>query len=135
MMYSYTKKRSKAKPKKYLFIFLLVFVIAGMVVGIYKITMAFPSVYGVSKVEGLEFKSQPQLPWPDYGQSAAGIDDYGLISASPNQKPLPMASVTKIVTALAVLEKYPLKTGEQGTDIVFKTSDIQIYDEFLQKQE
>src|SRR5688572_5661135 len=48
--------------------------------------------------------TNPNLPWPTYGQSAVGAQGHGLLANNPGeQKPVPIASVAKVMTALAVL--------------------------------
>jgi D-alanyl-D-alanine carboxypeptidase len=48
--------------------------------------------------------ASPSLAWPDGGQAAVGTLGQGVLAASSNQKPLPTASVAKVMTALAVLK-------------------------------
>ena len=53
----------------------------------------------------------PALPIPAAGQSAVYIRGVGLLGASPNEVPVPMASVTKVMTAVIVLQDHPLGNG------------------------
>jgi D-alanyl-D-alanine carboxypeptidase (penicillin-binding protein 5/6) len=53
----------------------------------------------------------PALPIPSAGQSAVYVRGVGLLGASPNEVPVPMASVTKVMTAVIVLEDHPLGRG------------------------
>jgi D-alanyl-D-alanine carboxypeptidase (penicillin-binding protein 5/6) len=60
--------------------------------------------------------------WPAEGSAAvavAGID--GVLSTSGDA--VPIASITKVVTALLVLENMPLTVGEQGPDFAFTAAD------------
>ncbi len=72
------------------------------------------------------------MPWPSYGQSAVGLAGGGILATSSGatgaQPPLPTASVAKTMTALAVLDKKPLKPGETGPTITLTAKDKQIYD-------
>ena len=71
------------------------------------------------------------LAWPSYGQSALAAEGYGAsLGTSGEQTPVPMASITKIVTALVVLEKKPITNGT-GETISFTANDITIYNEQL----
>ena len=55
--------------------------------------------------------------WPGYGASAIGAVGFpGVLAASGSDQALPMASITKIVTALTVLQAKPLAVGEAGPD-------------------
>ncbi|MFD7610485.1 hypothetical protein [Streptomyces sp. NPDC059828] len=58
--------------------------------------------------------SAPQLPWPAKGQAAVTASGLGSLGTSGEQKPVPIASVTKAMTAYVILEKHPLKRGEDG---------------------
>lgn len=82
-------------------------------------------------------KVKVDIPWPSTGQAAFGADGYGYLassaSSSSEQKPSPMASVTKTITALSILEKKPLKASETGPDITFSAKDIEIYNQYIAK--
>jgi D-alanyl-D-alanine carboxypeptidase (penicillin-binding protein 5/6) len=68
----------------------------------------------------------PVLTLPGYGDSAIGAIGYpGLLATGGGTKPLPIASITKIVTAEVVLQKYPLKPGSDGPGILFTPTDEQ----------
>jgi len=77
------------------------------------------------------------IPWPATGQAAFGADGYGLLDQSNADittiKPTPMASVTKVITALAILEKKPLKLGEQGPAVPFTQADVDLYNQYVAK--
>ncbi len=57
------------------------------------------------------------VPWPDQGQSAAEVEGVGSLGTSGKQKPVPIASVTKVMTAYVVLKDHPLKAGAEGPKI------------------
>ena len=53
------------------------------------------------------------LRFPGYGASAIGALDFpGVLASAGSDKPLPMASITKIVMALVTLEKHPLAVDD-----------------------
>ncbi|MFE3657757.1 hypothetical protein [Streptomyces sp. NPDC059165] len=58
--------------------------------------------------------SAPQLPWPAKGQSYMAASGLGTLGSSGEQKPVPIASVTKSMTAYVILKEHPLKPGENG---------------------
>ncbi|WP_456284990.1 D-alanyl-D-alanine carboxypeptidase family protein [Microbacterium sp. JZ101] len=57
------------------------------------------------------------IDWPSQGQAAVAIADGDVVASS--DAPVPMASISKVVTALMVLEERPLEPGEQGGDYWF----------------
>lgn len=58
--------------------------------------------------------STPQLPWPAKGQAYMAASGLGTLGSSGEQKPVPIASVTKSMTAYVILKNHPLKPGEAG---------------------
>ena len=77
--------------------------------------------------------TQP-LPWPIYGQSAYGTLGYGVLAVSNSEaKPVPIASLAKTITALAVLKKKPLRPGELGPSIPLTAADVALYNNYVNK--
>ncbi len=82
-----------------------------------------------------EFTAQPQtfqapaatIDWPgtDTGvTSAMGVLGEPTVLTGPlGDDPRPIASITKVITALLVLEKNPIAAGEAGPDIPFTDED------------
>lgn len=73
------------------------------------------------------------IPWPASGQAAFGADDYGFLASHNEQKPSPMASVTKVITALSILEKKPLKPNEAGPLLTMTPKDVELYNQYIAK--
>lgn len=69
----------------------------------------------------------PTLPWPSRGSGALAVSGLGLIASSGNEQAIPTASVTKVMTALVLLEDKPLKKGETGPIITLTDVDVQSY--------
>ncbi|OKI95401.1 D-alanyl-D-alanine carboxypeptidase [Streptomyces sp. CB01249] len=59
----------------------------------------------------------PKLPWPEQGQGYMAATGLGKVDSFGEQKPVPIASVAKAMTAYLVLESHPLKRGENGPGI------------------
>src|SRR5438874_2252340 len=56
--------------------------------------------------------------WPEHIAAAAvGASGYGVLATTGQITPRPTASLAKVITCLAILQKHPLKTGEQGPSI------------------
>ncbi|HJP75817.1 MAG TPA: D-alanyl-D-alanine carboxypeptidase [Pseudonocardiaceae bacterium] len=70
----------------------------------------------------------PNLPWPGEGQAAAEVEGLGTLGTSGTQTPVPIASVTKVMTAYVVLRDHPL-TNDDGPSIQV---DVQAQDEAQQ---
>jgi D-alanyl-D-alanine carboxypeptidase (penicillin-binding protein 5/6) len=73
-------------------------------------------------------------PWPAEGSAAiavGGID--GTLSSSADV--VPIASISKVVTALVVLDARPLAIGEQGPEFRFSAGDRAQYWDYLRANE
>ncbi|MBQ0879881.1 D-alanyl-D-alanine carboxypeptidase [Streptomyces sp. RT42] len=57
---------------------------------------------------------KPEIPWPSSGQAALDVQGIGTFGSSGEQKPVPIASVAKVMTAYVILRDHPLKSGADG---------------------
>ncbi|MFJ6147593.1 serine hydrolase [Streptomyces anulatus] len=60
---------------------------------------------------------ETKLSWPGQGQSAVMVDGVGSLGSEGAQKPAPIASVAKVMTAYVILQEHPLKGDEEGETI------------------
>ncbi|GAA2324250.1 D-alanyl-D-alanine carboxypeptidase [Streptomyces kunmingensis] len=64
--------------------------------------------------------SAASLPWPAQGQTSVlveGLGTRGELGTRGAQKPVPIASVTKVMTAYVILRGHPLRAKDAGPDI------------------
>lgn len=85
---------------------------------------AFAKAVSVSTTSAVK----PVIAWPSYGQAAFGTIEYGILDSYGDQKPIPTASVAKIMTALAVVRQKPLEKGKLGPTITLDDEDVGYYD-------
>ncbi len=86
-------------------------------------SLPFPVPHMVlSKVLRVPAVSRP-IPWPSEGQGAVAVPVLGLELASGTQDPVPIASLTKIMTAFVVLRDHPLSPDAQGPVLTVSASD------------
>lgn len=72
------------------------------------------------------------LAFPPYGASALGtVDSATLLGRGGSTDPVPMASITKVITALVVLEAHPLAPGDEGPVATMSATDASYYGEYL----
>ncbi|WP_121721232.1 D-alanyl-D-alanine carboxypeptidase [Streptomyces sp. E2N171] len=57
------------------------------------------------------------IPWPGEGQAAVTLEGSGQVLTHGAQRPVPIASLTKVMTAYVVLTGHPLRPGEEGPRI------------------
>jgi D-alanyl-D-alanine carboxypeptidase (penicillin-binding protein 5/6) len=66
--------------------------------------------------------------WPSGGASAIGAVGYdGVLGSSGDQGVMPIASITKMITALVILDAKPLAAGEDGPAITLTDDDVDFY--------
>lgn len=69
----------------------------------------------------------PVIAWPTQGQGAVGVRGVGLMARSPGERPVPIASLTKMMTAYVLLHDHPLRPGEQGPVLAMTASNVASY--------
>ena len=65
------------------------------------------------------------VSWPQQGQAALVLGK-GRPAASPNEQPVPIASLAKVMTAYLTLERYPLSGAQDGFTITVTAAQAQI---------
>ncbi len=72
--------------------------------------------------------STPKIAWPTVGSAALVIPSLGIAQGWNNQV-LPIASLTKMMTAYVTLKALPLAAGETGPCVTVSAADVAAYDE------
>lgn len=76
----------------------------------------------------------PALPsWPIDGTAGVGVQSMGSVSSTITEQS--MASITKVITAMVILEAMPLNIGEQGPEYYFTQADSNMYWQYLRNNE
>ncbi len=96
----------------------------------FNLVRPLPEVNAVTTLSNAKTSPAIELPWPAYGQGALAAQGYGILQTHGSQKPVPMASIAKMVTALAVLKQKPVAVGDQGPIITITSTDIAIYNSY-----
>ena len=105
-------------------------VIAGLVAAYSGTTLLWPLhavAPTVTAIEVTTAAAPASAPvWPAQGSAGIGVQGMGAaLSSSPD--PSEIASITKVVTALVVLDEMPLAVGEQGPEFHFTAADSSQY--------
>jgi len=75
------------------------------------------------------------LTYPSEGQSALGTLKHGPIAANTKEEQIaPIASMTKIITVLAILQKAPISENSSGDIITLNAKDEQYYHDYVAVQ-
>jgi D-alanyl-D-alanine carboxypeptidase (penicillin-binding protein 5/6) len=122
-------KSPKPRHKHHFFTkFLIILILAVGLYVAYKIVI--PTSPAKKSVASSLIRPVLKPIWPAYGSGAVGAIGYdGVLAKYGDQSARPIASLAKIITALVVLQKKPLKAGEDGPDIQFTQSDLDIYNQ------
>ncbi|PJJ63217.1 D-alanyl-D-alanine carboxypeptidase family protein [Compostimonas suwonensis] len=107
---------------------ILAVVLSVFVYGVSAFAAPVPATAAVLQQPAAAAQPAAQLAWPGYGSAAIGaVGRTELLGTSGDQASVPIASITKIVTALVILDAKPLAAGEAGPDIQFTDADVDIY--------
>jgi serine-type D-Ala-D-Ala carboxypeptidase (penicillin-binding protein 5/6) len=68
------------------------------------------------------------LPWPSTGQSAVAVPSIGIDMTSGPEQPVPIASLTKMMTAYVILRDHPLPPDENGPPVTMTQTDVSDFD-------
>ena len=71
--------------------------------------------------------AQAQISWPQVREAAVTVEGFGRTWSHGTQAEVPMASITKIMTAYIILRDHPLSGDEQGPLIPVTAEDAQEY--------
>jgi serine-type D-Ala-D-Ala carboxypeptidase (penicillin-binding protein 5/6) len=65
--------------------------------------------------------------WPAHGQAAVAVRGIGIVAGSPREHPVPIASLTKMMTALVILKDHPLGAHARGPLLAVTKTDVADY--------
>jgi len=77
----------------------------------------------------------PTPPWPVSGQAAVAIPALGYAEQSGPEQPVPIASLTKMTTAVVVLRDHPVPLGADGPTITITPDEAAQFDVDLDNDE
>ncbi|MEU7112968.1 serine hydrolase [Streptomyces sp. NPDC046182] len=101
----------------------LLLLLAGAVAGAQLLRpLPAPQLLATERTHTVE--GQLAIPWPGEGQGAVRLPGSGTIGTFGAQKPVPTASVAKIMTAYVVLKDHPLRKGEAGPTITVDATTV-----------
>jgi len=93
-----------------------------------RVATAPPTVAVLAAPAKLTFPGgKPGLPWPASGQAQVQVAGIGMIGHSGGSDPVPIASVTKVMTAYLILRHHPIPAGQEGPTIVITAAEAAAY--------
>lgn len=124
---TYQPRPSVRRKRRWPAILLLILVVLGAI----NYVRPLPAATARLTLPPVAAATQPDISWPGYGQAAIGAPGYGILATNGNQMPLATASTAKIITALSVLQKAPLKPGQSGPTYTISANDVAIYNNYV----
>lgn len=136
------KTKKVARQKKLLFRGVLAVCALAGTIGYFAHKQSFtsPTQPSPAKVEAASVDIPPALynlsdvGLPQNGQAAIAVSEPTLNIHTNSQNIWPMASITKVITALAILQKSPLELGQTGESFTLNQKDEQYYWDYAAKQ-
>ncbi|WP_418790854.1 D-alanyl-D-alanine carboxypeptidase family protein [Phosphitispora sp. TUW77] len=120
-------------PKAIFVLVIILFIIGLAIIGIVRFNSPIPDIDATTSAQNIVLPGQFSVAFPDQAQSAIGTDTFGVIASSPDQNPVPIASVAKIMTAYLVLKAHPLQPGEDGPTLTMTDQDVAGYQSAIEK--
>lgn len=77
----------------------------------------------------------PTLPWPHSGQAAMSIPALGVVASSGPEHPVPIASLTKVMTIYVLLRDHPLAVGQSGPTFTITPTQVATYNHDVAQDE
>jgi len=103
----------------------LVLMAVGVVAGGWQLAKPVPSPVALATTRQRVVRgSAPDLAWPAVGEAAIDVPSMGLVVQGASEQPVPIASLTKIMTAYIVLRDHPLGPTSSGPTIVMTPTDV-----------
>ncbi|MFD7084574.1 D-alanyl-D-alanine carboxypeptidase family protein [Streptomyces sp. NPDC059918] len=86
-----------------------------------------PSLAGADSLVRTVPGPAAKLSWPTVGQAATELQNADLFAASPGERPLPTASLAKVMTAYVFLKDHPLAAGSDGPTFTVSPEEADRY--------
>ncbi|MFD8293974.1 serine hydrolase [Streptomyces lavendulae] len=94
----------------------IVLLLGGLVVGA-QLARPLPAPRLAGGESSYTLEGNTPIPWPAKGQAAVRLPGSGDVATFGEQKPMPTASVAKVMTAYVILKGHPLRKNDPGPRI------------------
>lgn len=122
-------RHQKKRSKSWRFAALALIVVAAYCTTM--LLLPLQSIQATTHAPKLQQTASAQIVWPTYGSSAIGTLENGILASNGPATPIPIASMTKIVTALVVLDAKPIGASELSPTVTFTANDAALYADYL----
>jgi D-alanyl-D-alanine carboxypeptidase (penicillin-binding protein 5/6) len=87
------------------------------------VRQSLPVIEAAGQLSAVTAGKAPSLPFPAKGEGAVALLGTGVVAESAHEHPVPVASLTKMMTAYLVLKAHPLVGTEVGPSLTFTEAD------------
>jgi D-alanyl-D-alanine carboxypeptidase (penicillin-binding protein 5/6) len=92
-----------------------------------QVTRPLPALSLTAELVSAQKAAASSFSWPQAREAAVTVRGLSATWSTSQQPVVPIASVTKIMTAYIVLRDHPLPAGEEGPSITVTQADVQTY--------
>lgn len=122
-----SQRLSPKRPRFRFRRFLLLLLVIGLLFNYIR-----PLPHANASIVPLEDKIEvARLTWPVQGSAAIGAKGYGVLATHGDQSQMPTASIAKLITVLAVLEKHPLKSSKNSPVLTMDAEDVALFNQYF----
>jgi serine-type D-Ala-D-Ala carboxypeptidase (penicillin-binding protein 5/6) len=121
--------RGRLPPLRAVLIVLLVLLVLAGAGAVVQLTRSVPALSFVRDAPATFVVpgTPPALPWPGSGEATVAVAGVGTLGSSGSGAPVPVASLTKVMTAYVIMADHPLAPGSQGPTLTMTAVDVAAY--------
>lgn len=132
MQYNYVQQRQPRRRRRRAPIFVAAIVAATALYTVTLLCWPLRAVTATTATVDIPMsQSAAAMTWPANGRAAVGLADGTMLAQHGDNTSVPIASITKVITSLVVLEKMPLAVGQDGPMITFTDADVALYNKYI----
>lgn len=114
----------------------LVALLLVVVAGVVQLSRPLPQVTAhLTQANGTLSGTAPSISWPSGTESALAVSGVGIVGVHGPTTPVPIGSVTKMMTAYLMLLKHPLGAYSSGPSIKVTAADVSLYNKDVSSQQ
>jgi serine-type D-Ala-D-Ala carboxypeptidase (penicillin-binding protein 5/6) len=118
------QRRRRRRRRVWIAIAVVVVVIAALVVVQLRRALPQATVHTTAARTSTVPGQAPALAWPATGYGAVAIPSLGYTAQSGPEVPVPVASLTKMMVAVVILQDHPLAAGADGPSVTITAQDV-----------
>ncbi len=118
------RRRRRRQRRIIVIVVAVIVVVAALAVVQLRRALPEPTVRGTLASSTVVPGTAPDLGWPSSGYAAVAIPALGYSAQSGPEVPVPVASLTKMMVAVVILQDHPLAPGTDGPSVTITAKDV-----------